>query len=268
MRNETRFSPTLNIMVNAIKAAARGLIRDFGEVEHLQISQKSIGDFVSTADLNAEKTLCVELENARPGYSFLLEESGSKKGKDESHRWIVDPLDGTFNFLHGIPHFCISVGLEKTSDGKSEIIAGVVYNPITDELYTAEKGGGAFLNNRRIRVSNRRKINESLVINGLIRDEDVGRETNAVLNQTRNLVRFGSAALALCYVASGRADFYWETGIKPWDIAAGSIIVLEAGGTVTDKKGQKDYMNLNEVMAGNLDIHGILAPVVKKANKA
>src|SRR5580700_10805770 len=225
-------------MAGAALKAARGLIRDFGEVEQLQVSIKGPGDFVSAADLKAERTLKAELSRARPGYARLLEEGGATEGSDKRHRWIVDPLDGTTNFLHGIPHFCISIGLER--DG--EIVAGVVYEPTRDELYWAEKGAGAYLNDRRLRVSARRQLGEAVIGTGMpFRDHGDKQVYSAILNAvmtaTSGVRRFGAAALDLAYVAAGRLDGFWEFGLSPWDMAAGQLLVEEAGGICRDMNG-------------------------------
>ena len=219
-------SPVINVMANAALKAARGLVRDFGEVEQLQVSIKGPGEFVSTADLKAERTLKNELIRARPGYGLLFEEGGESAGSDPHHRWIVDPLDGTTNFLHGIPHFAISIGLER--DG--EIIAGVVYEPTRDEMFWAEKGIGAYLNDRRLRVSARRQLGEALIGTGI---PFIGRGDHpaflatlaAVMGATSGVRRFGAAALDLAYVAAGRYDGFWEFGLSPWDLAAGLLLV-------------------------------------------
>src|ERR1700728_2358127 len=208
-------SAVINVMSAAARKAGRGLIRDFGEVENLQVSQKGPSDFVSTADLKDEKTLRYELEKARPGYGFLMEESAPVAG-DGKHRWIVDPLDGTLNFLHGIPHFCISLALER--DG--EIIAGVVYEPLRDEEFWAEKGGGAFVSDRRLRVSGRRNMTEAVIANGIpfanrANDPGYHRGLQAIAAETAGVRRFGAAALDLAYVAAGRFDGFWEYGLKP-----------------------------------------------------
>jgi myo-inositol-1(or 4)-monophosphatase len=252
-------------MINTARKAARGLIRDFGEVEHLQVSMKGTSDFVSSADLKTERLLRQELEKARPTFGFLLEEGGEVIGSDPSHRWIIDPIDGTTNFLHGIPHFAISIGLER--DG--EIIAGVVYEPVHDELYHAEKGGGTFLNDRRLRVSARRKMEESIFATGIPfkgRDghEDFLETVPKVMNAAAGVRRFGAASLDMAYVSAGRYEGYWESGIKPWDIAAGIILVREAGGYVTDRKGGQDMLGLGSVVAANDQLHRTLLDLVKE----
>ena len=226
-------SALFHVMSGAALKASRGLQRDFGEVEQLQVSVKGPGDFVSTADLKAEKTIRAELERARPGYGFLMEESGASRGGDGHHRWIVDPLDGTTNFLHGIPHFAISIGLER--DG--EIIAGLVYQPIADQMYWAEKGAGAYLNDRRLRVSARRQLGDALIGTGIpFREHGDHRRylagLAAVIGVTAGVRRMGVASLDLAYVAAGRFDGFWELGLKPWDIAAGMVLIREAGGSI------------------------------------
>ena len=258
-------SPIMNVMVATVRKAARGLIRDFGEVENLQVSMKGTSDFVTSADVKTEKLLRAELEKARPGYGFLMEEGGEIGGRDTSHRWIIDPIDGTTNFIHGIPHFAISVGLERDGD----IIAGVIYEPITDQLFSAEKGGGAFLNDRRLRVSARRKLDEALFATGI---PFQGRPGHAeflstaakVMERTAGLRRMGAASLDMAYVAAGRYEGYWESGIKPWDIAAGIILVREAGGYVTDLKGGQDMLNSGGVVAGNDQLHRPLLDLVRR----
>ena len=226
-------SANLNIMIKAARRASRGLLRDFGEVENLQVSSKSAGDFVTKADIKAEEIIYEELSEARPNYGWLGEESQEKKGRDPTRRWIVDPLDGTSNFLHGIPHWGISIGLEY----KKEIIAGVIYDPTKDEMFTAEKGQGAWLNDRRLRVSNRSDMIEMLIATGMPFANKEGLQET--LNELAKLMpkcagvrRQGAAALDLAYVAAGRLDGYWERGLNAWDIAAGLLIAREAGALV------------------------------------
>ncbi len=262
-------SPVLNVMANAALKAARGLIRDFGEVEQLQVSVKGPGEFVSTADLRAERTLRAELTRARPGYALLFEEGGAAAGSDPRHRWIVDPLDGTTNFLHGIPHFSISIALER--DG--EIVAGVVYEPTRDEMFSAEKGLGAYVNDRRLRVSARRQLGEAVIGTGMPFGERVGQagyiETlTAIMNATSGIRRMGSAALDLAYVAAGRYDGFWEFGLAPWDIAAGILLVREAGGYVSDMSGGHDMLTTGDVLAANDHLHLPLAALIKEAIRA
>jgi myo-inositol-1(or 4)-monophosphatase len=262
-------SPVINVMASAALKAARGLNRDFGEVAQLQVSVKGPGDFVSTADLRAERTLRAELTRARPGYGLLFEEGGAVEGSDPHHRWIVDPLDGTTNFLHGIPHFAISIGLER--DG--EIIAGVVYDPSRDEMYWAEKGAGAYLNDRRLRVSARRQLGEALIATGFpFRGRPKHPAYQAmlarVMETTSGVRRFGAAALDLAYVAAGRFDGFWEFALAPWDLAAGLLLVREAGGFVSDLAGGQNMMTTGDVLAANGPLHLPLAALIKEAMRA
>lgn len=248
-------SALYTVMERAVRKAGKQLVRDFGEVEHLQVSVKGPSDFVSTADHAAERALKAELEKARPGYSFLMEESGSVRGTDRDHLWVIDPLDGTTNFLHGIPHFAISVALEH----KGELLAGMIYNPAVDELYWAEKGKGAYLNDRRLRVSGRRDLGESLIGTGIPfrgrgTDEDHKhylKLLGATMARTAGLRRPGAAALDLAYVAAGRFDGFFEIGLNKWDIAAGILMIREAGGFVGDMDGDADPMQTGNVVAGN-----------------
>ena len=258
-------SALFNVMERAVRKAARGLVHDFGEVENLQVSVKGPADFVSTADLQAERILKAELSKARPDYGFLMEESGASAG-DGRHRWIVDPLDGTTNFLHGIPQFAISIGLER--DGA--VVAGVVYNPVNDELYTAERGKGAFLNDRRLRVAARKELTESVVGCALPHHgrgdlAQFRREFAAIQDKVAGLRRFGAAALDLAFVAAGRLDAYWERGLSPWDMAAGILLVREAGGFVTDLDGHDAMMTKGDVIAGNEAMHGQVLALLKSA---
>ena len=256
-------SPLINVMTRAADKAARGLKRDFGEVEQLQVSLKGPGDFVSTADLKAERTLRAELSKARPGFGFLMEETGTVAGSDPRHRWIVDPLDGTSNFLHGLPHFAISIGLEQ--DG--EIVAGVVFDPVKDEMFWAEKGVGAFLNDRRMRVSGRRRLNEALLATGMpfAGHGDRARylvQVDAAMAATAGVRRWGAAALDLAYVAAGRFDGFWEEHLSPWDIAAGLLLVREAGGYVTELDGGHAMLASGSVLAANDRLHGEIAQLL------
>ena len=252
-------SALLNVMTAAAQKAARGLVRDFGEIENLQVSKKGPADFVSNADKKAEKTLVYELSKARPNFGFLLEEGGEIEGSDTSNRWIIDPLDGTSNFLHGLPHFSISIALER--DG--EPFAGVIYEPVTDQMFAAENGIGAYLNNRRLRVSARTKLEESLFATGIpfAGKDDHDRfltQLKEVMAVSAGVRRFGSAALDLAYVAAGRFEGFWEIGLQPWDIAAGIVLVREAGGFVTDVAGGNGMMESGEIIAANDHIHGML----------
>lgn len=259
-------SATINVMAGAALKAARGLIRDFGEVEQLQVSVKGPADFVSSADLKAEKVIRGELARARPGYGFLMEESGSTPGSDGRHRWIVDPLDGTKNFLHGIPHFAISIALER--DG--EIVAGIVYEPTRDEMFWAEKGVGAYLNERRLRVSARRGVADALIGTGIPYRERGNHPLYlatlaAVMGATAGVRRPGAAALDLAYVAAGRYDGYWEYGLSAWDIAAGILLVREAGGYVSDLAGGHDMLASGDVLAANDHLHLPLGALIRDA---
>lgn len=251
-------SALYNVVFKACQKAARSLRRDFGEVENLQVSKKGPADFVSTADKQAEKVLYEELRHARPKYGFLMEESGTVEGTDPNkQRWIIDPLDGTLNFLHGIPHFAISVALEE----KGEIIAGGIYQPVTDEFYWAEKGAGAYLNDRRLRVSGRRNMQEAVFgtgipVTGLGGDHATfTAQQRAVMGATAGVRRFGAAALDLAWVASGRFDGFWEHKLNPWDIAAGILLVKEAGGYVSDFAGRADILESGDVVAANDALH-------------
>jgi myo-inositol-1(or 4)-monophosphatase len=261
-------SALFTVMERAVRKAGRTLVRDFGEVENLQVSVKGPGDFVSNADRKAESTLREELQRARPGYGFLLEEGGEIAG-DGVHRWIIDPLDGTTNFLHSIPHFAISVALERGSD----IVAGLIYNPVQDEMYWAERGQGAFLNDRRLRVSARRDFGESLIGTG-IPFQDRGdhaaylRMLGAVMSRTAGVRRAGAAALDLAYVAAGRLDAFWEQGLNPWDIAAGILMIREAGGFVEDFAGRDNVLKTGNVIAANGHLLGPLGRVLRAAAKA
>ena len=249
-------SALLNVMAAAATKAARGLVRDFGEIENLQVSKKGTADFVSNADRKAEKVIVRELLKARPRYGFLLEEGGEIEGTDTSNRWIVDPLDGTTNMLHGIPHFSISIALER--DG--EPVAGVIHEPVYDQMFWAEKGQGAYLNGRRIRVSARRSLEESLFATGIpfAGRKDHGRflkQLGAVMAVSAGVRRFGSAALDLAYVAAGRYEGFWEIGLHPWDLAAGIVLVREAGGFTSDFDGGNAMMASGEIIAANDRLH-------------
>lgn len=261
-------SAILNVMVSAAMKAGRSLARDFGEVENLQVSVKGPGDFVSQADHKAEQILRTELQRARPGYSFLGEETGLTEGDDPQHCWIVDPLDGTTNFLHGIPIFAVSVALQR----QGRLVAGVIYNPAMDELYTAEHGGGAFLNDRRMRVAARRTLTDSVLATGIphLGRGDHGealRQLHAVMGVCSGIRRLGSAALDLAWVAAGRCDGFWERGLNAWDIAAGVVMVREAGGFVTDFNGSSDVLDAATIIVGNEPIHEALRKLVVAPGK-
>ncbi|WP_288426155.1 inositol monophosphatase family protein [uncultured Agrobacterium sp.] len=258
-------SALLNVMVQTALKAGKSLARDFGEVQNLQVSVKGPGDFVSQADFKAEKIVRDELLKARPTYGFLGEEGGEEIGTDGAHRWIVDPLDGTTNFLHGIPQFAVSIALERNG----EIVAGVIFNPATDELYTAERGGGAFLNDRRIRVAARKQLSDCVVGCGV---PHLGRgnhgkflvELRHVMGETAGVRRLGAAALDLAYVAAGRLDGFWETELNAWDVAAGLILIREAGGFVSDMAGGQSMFDSRSVIAGNEYIQKALVDVVNR----
>lgn len=245
--------------------AGRSLARDFGEVQNLQVSLKGPGDYVSQADRRAEEIVHSELARARPGYSFLMEEGGEIVGDDPQHRWLVDPLDGTTNFLHGIPLFAVSIGLER----QGQMVAGVIYNPAMDELYTAERGGGAFMNDRRMRVAARRTLTDCVIGTGI---PHLGRGNHGrslidlrhVMGETAGIRRLGSAALDLAYVAAGRMDGFWEDALAPWDMAAGMLMVREAGGFVSDREGGRDIFETGSIVAGNEKIHGELLQVLQR----
>ncbi len=256
-------SALLNVMVDAVRKAARSLTRDFGEVENLQVSHKGPADFVSAADRKAEAILRDELARVRPGYGFLLEESGVIEGTDPVHTWIVDPLDGTTNFLHGIPQFAISVALQKND----QIVAGVIYNPIMDELYVAERGAGAFVNDRRLRVATRRDLPECVIGTGIpfLGHGDHARftgEMQTVMREVAGIRRFGAASLDLAWVAAGRLDGFWERDLKPWDMAAGLLMVREAGGFVTDMSGRDRMLETGSVLCGNENVHKRLSKLL------
>ena len=248
-------SAILHVMVQAALKAGRSLTRDFGEVQNLQVSVKGPSDYVSQADRKAEEIVYQELSKARPAYSFLMEERGGVEGTDPQHRWIVDPLDGTTNFLHGIPIFCTSIALER----QGQIVAAVIYNPAMDELYTAEKGGGAFFNDRRIRVAARSKLADTVICTGIPHlgrghHGNALRELRNVMAETAGIRRTGSAAMDLAWVASGRFDGFWEHDLSPWDMAAGILLIREAGGFVCDAEGGQAMLDTGSILAGNEDI--------------
>jgi myo-inositol-1(or 4)-monophosphatase len=264
-----RLSPHLTVMANAAQKAAKRLLRDFNEVEQLQVSVKGPSDFVSQADIRAEQTLREELNKARPGYAFLMEESGASGSENWSWRWVVDPLDGTTNFLHGIPHWAISIGLERRlPDGGSEIAAGLIYAPASDEMFWAEKGTGAFVNEKRLRVSARRDMSAALFATGVpfaavtpLRRLAFAHTLGALMPHVAGIRRFGAAALDLAWVAAGRYDGYWELGLKPWDMSAGLLLVRESGGYATDPEGGEPRETGN-VVAANPNMHPMLTELV------
>ena len=252
-------------MVKACRKAAKTLIRDFGEVENLQVSLKGPGDYVSASDKKVEKILIEELQKARPNYSILSEEIGEINNSDESFKWIIDPIDGTNNFLHGIPHFAISIGLEHNK----EIICGIIYDPIKDEMFTAEKGNGAYINNYRMRVSSRSKLKDCIIFTGgpkygsadkELYVEEYNKFSSEVIIPLRKL---GSGALDMAYVAAGRCDGFWSRNLNYWDIAAGIILVKESGGFVTDFHGEGEYIKNKTLVASNSKINKEMIEVLK-----
>jgi myo-inositol-1(or 4)-monophosphatase len=251
-------------MVAAARKAGRPLTRDFGELENLQVSLKGPADFVTSADRRTERILIEELGKARPGYGFLGEEGGAVEGRDKTHRFIIDPIDGTTNFMHGIPHFAISIGLER----EGQLVSGVVYNPVTDDLFIAEKGHGAYLNDKRLRVAARKELGASVIATGLpfMGKEGHARasaEMAAVMNATAGIRRFGAASLDLAYVAAGRFDGFWEHGLMPWDMAAGIVLVREAGGVISDMAGGDQMFANGHVICANEHLHPKLLKLLK-----
>ena len=260
-------SPALNVMVAAARKAGRALIRDYGELENLQVSKKGPADFVSTADQRTERILVEELTRARPGYGFLVEEGGTIEGPDKTHRFLIDPIDGTTNFLHGIPQFAISIALER----EGQLVSAVVFSPVTDELYIAEKGRGAYLNDRRLRVAARKNLSEILVASGAPFMGKTGRdgflkELDAILSATAGMRRFGAASLDLSCVAAGRFDAFWERNLQAWDVAAGILLVREAGGVVSDLKGRDTMLESGDILATNEHLHRPLLELLRGAN--
>ena len=265
-------SGLITVMDRAVRKAAPRLRRDFGEVSQLQVSRKGPADFVSMADKRAEATIVEELRNARPDWGLLLEEGGEIAGNPDKPRWIVDPLDGTSNFLHGIPHFAISIAVEDPfgAAGKPDITHGMIYQPLTDESFWAEKGRGAWLTDRRLRVSARRDLFEAVVGTGV---PHLGRSDSerwskiyaAIGPEVAGIRRFGSAALDLAWVAAGRMDGFWEDDLDPWDTAAGLLLVKEAGGFITDYRGQDLMFPRRQYLAANGDLHSKLHKLVAGA---
>lgn len=256
-------SALMTVMTGAARKAARGLLRDYGELTQLQVSVKGPSNFVSAADRRAENVIYQELSKARPSYGFLMEESGIVEGEDRSHRWIVDPLDGTTNFLHSIPLFAISIALER----EGQIVAGLIYNPVMDETYQAERGRGAFLNDRRIRVAARKSLEDCVISTGIPHRGSSGHqrwlsECERLMPRVSGIRRTGAAALDLAFVAAGRFDGYWERNIQPWDMAAGIIMVREAGGFVTDAEGGEAMLETGGICVGNEAIHKALLSTI------
>ena len=259
-------SALLKVMSDAARKAARGLNRDFGELSELQVSRKAPADFVSAADIKAEQTVFEALEKARPGYSFLGEERGLVEGTDKTHTWIVDPLDGTTNFLHAIPHFAINIALER----EGVVVAAVTYNPVTNELFWAEKGKGCFVNDKRLRVAGRKHLDESVLGTGIPflghgQHARFLKELHQISQRVAGVRRFGAASLDLAYVAAGRLDGFWERDLKPWDMAAGVLLITEAGGKVTNAEGGDDIMGSGSICAANLELHPLLVEKLKAA---
>lgn len=257
-------SANLNIMLKAARKAGRSLSKDFREVENLQSSMKGAGDFVSRADIEAERILKEELIGARPNYGWLGEEGGGEDGKDPTRRWVVDPLDGTTNFLHGLPHWAVSIALEH----KGQIVAGVIYDPVKDEMFFSEKGQGAWMNDRRLRVSSRSRMIEAIFATGLpfAGHGDLPatlRELARLLPACAGVRRWGAAALDLAYVAAGRYDGFWERNLNLWDIAAGTLIVREAGGLLEAIDPNKDPLDSGEVLCANDPLFPRLAAAIR-----
>ncbi|MBL4741039.1 MAG: inositol monophosphatase [Sneathiella sp.] len=263
-----RKSALINVMEAAARKASRKLLRDFNEVENLQVSRKGPADFVSAADITAEKTLREELSHARPDYGFRLEEGSDIPAKDGSHYWIIDPLDGTTNFLHGIPHFAISIAV---MEGK-HLIAGLILDPVKDELFWATKGDGAFVNGHRLRVSARKAMSDCVLATGIPflgkpGHEEFMREANEIMAVSAGIRRFGAASLDLAYVAAGRFDGYWERGLSDWDMAAGIIILRESGGLVSQINGGEKMMEKGDILATNSGINQHMLDLLRKARK-
>jgi len=265
-------SGVITVMDRAARKAGNKLRRDFGEVEQLQVSRKGPADFVSRADKQSEKTLFEELQRARPDWGFLMEEGGEIEGAAGKPRWVVDPLDGTSNFLHGLPHFAISIAVQdrRPDGGWGDIIAGLIYQPLADDSYWAERGRGAWLHDRRLRVSSRRDLTEALIATGIpyAGHGDLAqwsRIFGAVAPEVAGIRRFGAASLDLAWVAAGRFDGFWESDLAPWDVAAGMLLVKEAGGFVTDFRGGERAMERSEFLAANDGLHSKLHKLVASA---
>jgi myo-inositol-1(or 4)-monophosphatase len=259
-------SALLKVMTDAVRKTARVLTRDFGEVAELQVSKKGAADFVSAADLKAEQTLFEELTRVRPGYGFLGEERGEVVGTDKTHRWIVDPLDGTTNFLHAIPHFAINLALER----EGGIVAAVTYNPVTHDMFWAERGRGAYLNDRRLRVSARTRMDEAVIATGIPflghgQHARFLRELHQISQRVAGVRRFGAASLDLAWVAAGRFDGFWERDLGTWDLAAGLLLVSEAGGMVTDADGSDAMLTGGTICAANSTLHPLILERLKAA---
>src|SRR5258705_8920688 len=261
-------SAIINVMVKAARRAGRSLKRDLGEIENLQVSLKGPANFVTMADRRAEEMLHSDLAKARPGYGFIGEEGGTRLGDDKTHTWIVDPLDGTTNFLHSIPHFAISIGLQR----EGAIVAAVTLNPVANELFWAEKGKGAFVNDKRLRVAARTRMEEAVLATGIPflghgQHATFLKELHQISQRVAGVRRFGSAALDLAWVAAGRYDGYWERDLNAWDLAAGTLLVTEAGGRVTDADGDDEILRKGSICAGNLEIQPQLLERLRQAAK-
>lgn len=259
-------SANINIMIKAARKAGRSLVKDFREVENLQASMKSAGDFVSRADTAAEKIIKQELMGARPSYGWMAEEGGGEDGQDPTRRWIVDPLDGTTNFLHGLPHWAISIALEH----KGQVVAGVIFDAAKDELYWAEKGEGAWLNETRLRVSNRARMIESIFATGVPFGGRAGlpltlQDLARLMPSCAGVRRWGSAALDMAYVAAGRYEGFWERGLNSWDLAAGLVIVREAGGLAEPLSEGADILSDGEVICANQAVFDRFAKIIRGA---
>ncbi|WP_334127644.1 inositol monophosphatase family protein [Sneathiella sp.] len=260
-----RKSADINAMELAARKAARKMLRDFNEVEHLQVSKKGPADFVTQADLTAEATLKEELARLRPDFGFITEEGGVVKANDGLHYWVIDPLDGTTNFLHGLPHFAISIAIKT---GK-EITAGIILDPVKDELFWAEKGGGAYMNDRRLRVSSRTRMAESLFATGIpfLGKADHDRflkELERIMSLSSGVRRFGAASLDLAYVAAGRYDGFWERNLQEWDIAAGIIIAREAGALVSQLDGGEKMLEKGDILATNPGVNSAMLDIFRE----
>ena len=257
-------SANMNVMIKAARKAGRSLVKDFREVENLQVSVKGAGDFVSRADKEAERIIKEELRGARPTYGWVGEETGAEPGEDPTRRWIVDPLDGTTNFLHGLPHWAVSIALEH----KGEIVAGVIFDAAKDELYHAEKGNGAWMNGNRLRVSGRRQMIESIFATGIPFAGQTYlpgtlKDLARLMPTVAGVRRFGAASLDMAYVAAGRFDGYWERGIHAWDVAAGIVLVKEAGGFVEPIRGEGPIADAGNIVCANPQLFPELASIVR-----
>ena len=256
-------SPEINVLNKICEKVSKIIIRDFGEVEKLQVSKKGPGDFVTKTDKKVEKIIIEELDKARPNYGFIAEETGEKKS-DSEFNWVIDPIDGTSNFMHGIPHFAVSIGLEKNG----EIIAGIICDPIKNETFYAEKGRGSYVNNRRIRVSNRKNLDEMIGLYGcpplINNNEEIFEQVKRGSKKIHKLRNFGSAALDFAYVAAGRVDFAWYDHLNYWDFAAGKILLIEAGGTITDFN-DKEFKRQKDIFISNSNKHSEIIKILFKS---